>query len=52
VIGNNGDMESENIRKLCVVSCPDGVERSAVSGPWSMEWLKDKICGDADIIFM
>ncbi|MCI88492.1 hypothetical protein A2U01_0109779, partial [Trifolium medium] len=29
-------------------SCPSGVNRSAMSGPWSLEWLQDLNQGDAE----
>jgi len=51
VIGNNEVVEPEITGQVHVVSCPNGVGRSAVSGPLSMEWLNDKNCDDAGIIF-
>ncbi|MCI19132.1 DUF4283 domain protein, partial [Trifolium medium] len=32
-------------------SCPPGVNRSVISGPWSLEWLHDLNQGDAGVIF-
>jgi hypothetical protein len=32
-------------------SCPPGVTRSVVSGPWSLEWLHDHNHGGAGVIF-
>ncbi|MCI06305.1 DUF4283 domain protein, partial [Trifolium medium] len=32
-------------------SCPPGVNRSVISGPWSLEWLHDHNQGDAGVIF-
>ncbi|MCI37391.1 hypothetical protein A2U01_0058615, partial [Trifolium medium] len=32
-------------------SCPPGVSRSGLSGPWSLEWLHDLNQGDAGVIF-
>ncbi|CAJ2632329.1 unnamed protein product [Trifolium pratense] len=32
-------------------SCPPEARRSAISGPWSLEWLQDQNHGDAGVIF-
>ncbi|MCI25862.1 DUF4283 domain protein, partial [Trifolium medium] len=32
-------------------SCPPGVNRSVIFGPWSLEWLHDHNHGDARVIF-
>jgi len=37
-------------RRKCTGSCPPGAGRSSVSGPWSMEWLRDQIHGTASIV--
>ncbi|PNX75570.1 putative sulfate transporter, partial [Trifolium pratense] len=32
-------------------SCPPKARRSVISGPWSLEWLKDQNHGEAGVIF-
>jgi len=38
------------LRRKRTDSCPPGVGRSSVSGPWSMEWLRDQVHGNAGIV--
>ncbi|PNX92129.1 putative sulfate transporter [Trifolium pratense] len=32
-------------------SCPPGVKNTAISGPWSLEWLQDRNQGDVGVLF-
>ncbi|GAU38950.1 hypothetical protein TSUD_363890 [Trifolium subterraneum] len=54
------DLSDKNRDKTCITtkkfgkrsrSCPPGVKRSVVSGPWSVEWLYKHNHGDAGVIF-
>ncbi|MCI23704.1 DUF4283 domain protein, partial [Trifolium medium] len=47
--GHDG-LSSPNRRHKRTKSCPP-VERSKISGPWSLEWLHDLNQGDAGVIF-
>ncbi|PNX63134.1 hypothetical protein L195_g053351, partial [Trifolium pratense] len=38
-------------RSKRALSCPPGVKNSAISGPWSLEWLQDRNQGDAGVLF-
>jgi len=47
--GSPGLNGSIGRQRLC--SCTPTAERSIMSGPWSLEWLNDRVHGDVDVIF-
>ncbi|GAU28621.1 hypothetical protein TSUD_55650 [Trifolium subterraneum] len=44
-------LHSSHARTSRNMSCPPGVGRSILSGPWSLDWLQDLNHGDAGVIF-
>ncbi|MCI07228.1 DUF4283 domain protein, partial [Trifolium medium] len=48
--GKKGSSLSSGRRKR-TKSCPPGVKRSMISGPWSLDWLHDHNHGDVGVIF-
>ncbi|GAU22593.1 hypothetical protein TSUD_134930 [Trifolium subterraneum] len=52
-VGEKGQevLRSSPLRNSRTKSCPPGVNRSMLSGPWSLDWLHDHNHGDAGVIF-
>ncbi|PNX68805.1 hypothetical protein L195_g056369, partial [Trifolium pratense] len=51
VVGGQGVAIPIPKRSKRALSCPPGAKNSAISGPWSLEWLQDRNQGDAGVLF-